>query len=78
MSNSKQPKSTDHSTNIDKMREIVRNTENNVHEAEFGRDFLDPVQSELVKEKNKRRKQSIEELKAEIKEDVAARKKGKD
>ncbi len=70
--------SNDHSQNIDKIREIVRNTEENIREAEFGMEFLDPVQGKMLEEKNKRRKQSVKALKEEMKEEIEAHKKGKE
>ena len=75
MSNSRPPKSQDKSNKIDKIREIVRNTEENLEETEFGMEFLDPVESHIVKEQNRRRKQSIDELKEEIKEELTSHKK---
>ena len=78
MSNSKYTKSNDNSSNIGRIREIVRNTEGNLQEAEFSKDFADPIQREIINEKNERRKQSIEELKEELKEEIAKIKKVKE
>lgn len=77
MSNSKHPKPDDRSNNVERIRDIVRNTEENLHEAEISMEFADPMQSEMMKEKNERRRQSIEELKEEMKDEIAARKRGK-
>jgi small acid-soluble spore protein (thioredoxin-like protein) len=77
MSNQKHPKSDDRSNNVERIRDIVRNTEENLHEAEISMEFADPMQSEMIKEKNERRKQSIEGLKEEMKDEIEARKKGK-
>lgn len=77
MSNSKHPKPDDSSNNVERIRDIVRNTEENLHEAEISMEFADPMQSEMMREKNERRKQSIEELKEEMKDEISARKKGK-
>ena len=73
MSNKRHPKPNDKSSNVERIREIVRNTEGNLTEAEISKEFADPIQREVLSEKNERRKQSIEELKEEIKEEIAKR-----
>ena len=75
MSNSKYPKTNDNSSNIERIRDIVRNTEGNLMEAEFSKEFADPIDREIINEKNKRRKRSIEELKEEMKEEISKDKK---
>ena len=75
MSNSKHPKQDDKTSKVDKIREIVRNTEENLKEAEFGKEFADGIEREIISKKNKRRKLSIEELKEEMKEDLGKSKK---
>lgn len=75
MANSRQSKPNDKSSNIERMRDIVRNTEGNLVETEISKEFADPTQQELMGEKNERRRQSIEELKEEIKEEVTKNKK---
>ena len=62
--------------NIDTMREIVRNTEENLQEAEIGMEFTNSADKALLKSQNERRKEAIEVLKEEIKEEVWDRKKG--
>lgn len=74
MSNSKQPKQT---SKVDRMREIIRNTEGNFQEAELGKEFAEGIQREILSEENERRKQSIDDLKEEIKEEIGKSKKGK-
>ncbi|MEK4627115.1 MAG: small acid-soluble spore protein Tlp [Solibacillus sp.] len=74
MSNSKKK---DNSSKVDRIREIVRNTEGNLTEAEIGKEFADPILREMLSEKNERRKETIEELKEEIKEEIGKSKKGK-
>ncbi|MGE5626461.1 MAG: small acid-soluble spore protein Tlp [Actinomycetes bacterium] len=76
MSNSKHPKPDDRSNNVERIRDIVRNTEDNLREAEISMEFADSTQREMMQEKNARRKQSIEALKEEMKDEIAARKKG--
>ncbi|MER1986738.1 MAG: small acid-soluble spore protein Tlp [Solibacillus sp.] len=77
MSNSKHPKQYDKTSKVDRIREIVKNTEENLQETEFGKEFADAFQREIINEENKRRKHSIEELKEEIKEELGKSKKGK-
>ena len=77
MPNSKYPKPDDRSNNVERIREIVQNTEENLHEAEISMEFTDPAQRAEISAKNARREQSIEALKDEIKDEMAARKKGK-
>lgn len=70
-------KQNDNSSNVNRIRDIIRNTEGNLMDAEFSKDFVDPMQLEIIREKNARRKQSIEELKEEVKEEISKSKKGK-
>ena len=77
MPNSKYPKPDDRSNNVERIREIVHNTEDNLHEAEISMEFADPVQRAQISAKNARREQSIEALKEEMQDEIAARKKGK-
>ena len=62
--------------NIDTMREIVRNTEENMQEAEISMEFADTHEKAVIKQQNERRKEAIGNLKEEIKEEVWDRKKG--
>lgn len=77
MPNSKYPKPDDRSNNVERIREIVRNTEDNLHEAEISMEFADSSQRAEISAKNARREQSIEALKEEMKDEIEARKKGK-
>lgn len=70
MANSNKRDSNDKLSNIGKMREIVRNTEKNLMEAEFSKEFADPEQRVMIRNQNARRKHSMEELKQEIKEEL--------
>ena len=77
MPNSKYPKPDDKSNNVERIREIVRNTEDNLHEAEISMEFADPEQRAEISAKNARREQSIEALKEEMQDEIGAPKKGK-
>jgi small acid-soluble spore protein (thioredoxin-like protein) len=61
--------------NIERMREIIRNTEDNLQEAEISKEFAGLEQRAKMKQKNERRKQSIEVLKEEMKEEITDLKK---
>ena len=76
MANSRHRKPDDRSNNVERIQGIIKNTEEKLHEAEISMEFADPMQSKMVKEKNERRKQSIEALKDEMKDEMAARKNG--
>lgn len=76
MANSRHRKPDDRSNNVERIRDIIKNTEEKLHEAEISMEFADPMQSKMVKEKNERRKQSIEALKDEMQDEMTARKKG--
>ena len=77
MTNSKHSKQCSKPEHISRIREIVNNTKRNFKETENSKEFADPLQRELMIEKNDQRKQSIEELKAEMKDEIANMKKGK-
>lgn len=77
MSSSRGRKAENRSSNVNRIRDIVRNTEENLNEEEISMEFANPNQYELMSEKNERRKQSIEELKEEVKDEIAKSKKGK-
>ncbi|MEY2369614.1 small acid-soluble spore protein Tlp [Lysinibacillus capsici] len=76
MVNLRHRKPDDRSNNVERIRDIVKNTEEKVQEVEMSMEFADPLESNRLKEKNKRRKQSIEALKEEMKDEMTARKKG--
>ena len=61
--------------NLERMREIIRNTEDNLQEAEISKEFADLEQKVELTQKNERRKQSIEVLKEEMKEEISDLKK---
>ena len=62
-------------SNINKMREIIRNTEDNLQEAEFSKELADLSKRAEISQRNERRKQTIEELKEEMKEEISDLKK---
>ena len=61
--------------NLEQLREIIRNTEDNLQEAEISKEFADLEQKVEMSQKNERRKQAIEVLKEEMKEEITDLKK---
>ena len=66
----RKPNPDDRSDNVQKIKRIIKNTEENLHEAEFSMEFSNPSERQMIKEKNERRKQSMESLKAEMKDEL--------
>ena len=64
-------KKQEENLNIKRMRNIVRNTEENLQEAEISAEFADPIQQIKINQENNRRKQSIKSLNAEIVDEVS-------
>ncbi|MFP7202804.1 small acid-soluble spore protein Tlp [Lysinibacillus halotolerans] len=76
MTNEKQPKRDNRFNNVERLHDMIENTERKLHEAEVSMEFASPEEREMLKQKNERRKQSIEAMNAEMKEEMEARKKG--
>ena len=66
----RKPNPDERSDNAQKIREIIRNTEENLHEAEISMEFSDSTERQMIQEKNVRRKQSMESLKEEMKDEL--------
>lgn len=65
-----QPKPDDRSDNVEKLQNMVQNTIENMHEAEESMRFASEDQKQQIQEKNKRRKEAIEGMRAEIKDEA--------
>ena len=60
----------DRRDNAEKLKNMVQDTIENIHDAEASLEFTDSaIQKKAIKEKNKRRKQSIESMRNEIKDE---------
>ncbi|MYL63894.1 small acid-soluble spore protein Tlp [Bacillus hwajinpoensis] len=60
----------DRRDNAEKLKSIVQDTIENIHDAEASLEFTDSdIQKKAIKEKNQRRKQSIESMRNEIKDE---------
>jgi small acid-soluble spore protein (thioredoxin-like protein) len=70
------PKPDDRSDNVEKLQDMVQNTIENIEEAEETMQFASPEEREKIREKNKRREEAIAAMRAEIKDEAAARENG--
>lgn len=71
-----QPNPDDRSDNVEKLQDMVQNTIENIEEANDSLEFATGEQREQIKEKNRRREESIEAFRNEIQDEAAARKTG--
>lgn len=69
------PKPDDRSDNVEKLQEMVQNTIN-IEKAEETMQFASPEEREKIREKNRRREEAIAAMRAEIKDEAAAREHG--
>ncbi|WP_391119267.1 small acid-soluble spore protein Tlp [Psychrobacillus sp. L3] len=70
------PKPDDRSDNVEKLQDMAKNTIGNMEAAEEAMGFLDGDEREALREKNERRKKSLEGFRQEILDEAAARKNG--
>ncbi|EMT46598.1 MULTISPECIES: small acid-soluble spore protein Tlp [Anoxybacillus] len=66
----------DRRDNVEKLQDMVQNTLENIEKAEETMAFASPEEREKIKEKNERREQAIEAMRAEIKDEARARERG--
>jgi len=67
------PKPDDRSDNVEKLQEMVHNTIENMEAAEESLQFANnETQRRQIEEKNKRRRESIESMREEIKDEYHA------
>ncbi|QHA91887.1 small acid-soluble spore protein Tlp [Bacillus sp. N1-1] len=60
----------DRRDNAEKLKSMVQDTIENIHDAEASLELTDSdIQKKAIKEKNQRRKQSIESMRNEIKDE---------
>lgn len=64
------PKPDDRSDNVEKLQEMVHDTIENMHEAEETMQFSEGEQRQKIAKKNERRRESIESMREEIKDEV--------
>lgn len=70
------PKPDDRSDNVEKLQDMVQNTIENIEKAEETMQFASPEEREQIRDKNRRREEAIAAMRAEIKDEAAARENG--
>nr|WP_113866482.1 small acid-soluble spore protein Tlp [Paraliobacillus ryukyuensis] len=71
--NHQQPNPDDRSDNVEKLQEMVQNTIENIEASHDTMKFASDEEKENIKQKNKRREDSIESMRAEIKDEYKER-----
>lgn len=69
MSDNNKPKPDDRSDNVDKLQHMIHDTLENIEKAEETLAYSDGLDKEQIIAKNKRRKESVEGFRAEIKDE---------
>ncbi|MBY0120521.1 small acid-soluble spore protein Tlp [Bacillus sp. S/N-304-OC-R1] len=70
------PNPDDRSDNVEKLQTMVQNTIENINEAEESLQFANEEDRARIEAKNERRKESIEAMRSEIKDESEARQNG--
>ena len=70
------PKPDDRTDNVEKLKDMVENTRDNMEAAEETMAFADGEELEAIREKNARREKSIDGFRKEILDEATARKRG--
>lgn len=70
------PKPDDRSDNVEKLQTMVQNTIENMNEAEESMQFANEEDRARIAAKNDRRRESIDEMRSEIKDESEARQNG--
>lgn len=68
------PNPDDRSDNVEKIQEMICNTIENMEEAEAALEFASSEEKEQIEAKNERRRESIDALRLEVKDEARARK----
>ena len=70
------PNPDDRSDNVEKLQDMVQNTMENIDKAEETMQFASSEEKEMIQQKNKRREESIQSFRQEIKEEATQRENG--
>ena len=70
------PKPDDRSDNVEKLQDMVQNTIENIEKAHETMQFSEPEELEKIEAKNKRREESINAMREEIKDEANSRENG--
>ena len=73
MTYNNKPNPDDRSDNVEKLQEMIANTDDNIRKAEATMNNLSGEERAQVEAKNERRRESIEAMRAEIKDENSAR-----
>lgn len=68
------PNPDDRSDNVEKLQEMIVNTIDNMEEAEAALEFANSEEKAQIEAKNERRRESIESMRLEVKDEARARK----
>ncbi|MRX70715.1 small acid-soluble spore protein Tlp [Bacillus lacus] len=71
-----QPKPDDRSDNVEKLQDMVQNTIENIEESHETLQFASAEEREQIQSKNRRREESIQSMRNEIRDEAAARENG--
>jgi small acid-soluble spore protein (thioredoxin-like protein) len=70
------PNPDDRSDNVEKLQDMVQNTIENIEQAHETMQFSSPEERANIEAKNQRREEAIAAMRAEIKDEAAAREHG--
>lgn len=68
------PNPDDRSDNVEKLQEMIVHTIENMDEAEEALEFASPEEKARIEAKNDRRRESIDAMRLEVKDEARARK----
>lgn len=68
------PNPDDRSDNVEKLQEMIVHTIENMDEAEEALEFASPEEKAQIEAKNDRRRESIDAMRSEVKDEARARK----
>lgn len=69
------PNHDDRSNNVERLHDMIENTQKKIEKAEVSMEFSAPEDQQMIKQKNERRRQSIEAMKDEMQDEMNARNK---
>lgn len=70
------PNPDNRADNVEKLQTAIKNTKENIREANESMEFSDSTQQAAIQAKNERREESIAGMEAEIKDEQADRRNG--
>ncbi|QCR33852.1 small acid-soluble spore protein Tlp [Lysinibacillus sp. SGAir0095] len=70
----KQPKPDNRQNNVERLHDMIENTESKLKEAEISMEFASPEDRKMLQNKNERRIHSIAAMKEEMQDEMDARK----